>query len=470
MQKPDQKHSNKHTVLVVDDELSMREFLSVMLSKANYHVETAETGDQAISMLEENSYDLLLCDIRLGDISGIDVLKKAKGLHHEIVAIMISAYSTTEDAVEAMNQGAYDYVPKPFDNNELKNTIFNALSLKTIEEEKELLDSELKKHLHFGKLIGNSPQMMKIYKLIKQVAKTKTNILVTGESGTGKEFIASAIHEQSDRKDNSFVVVNCGGIPENLMESELFGHKKGAFTGATHEKKGLFEIAHKGTIFLDEIGELSIPLQVKLLRAVQERVFKPVGGTKDIEVDIRIISATNKNLEEEIIAGNFREDLFYRLNVIEIKVPPLRERKTDLKSLCQFFLEKYATEMDRAITKISSYAIELLKKYDFPGNVRELENLIERSVALSSTNIILPESLAISIHKRRWIEGISNRRFDLDDVENGVSLESILEEIEAAYIKKAMELGKGNKNRAAELLDLSLRSVRYRIDKLGIEK
>jgi two-component system, NtrC family, response regulator PilR len=470
MEKSNQTSKNKHSVLVVDDELSMREFLSVMLSKADYHVETAETGARAITMLEENSYDLLLCDIRLGDISGIDVLKKAKGFHHEIVAIMISAYSTTEDAVEAMNQGAYDYLPKPFDNNELKNTIFNALSMKTLEHEKELLDNELKKHLHFGKLIGNSPQMMKIYKLIKQVATTKTNILVSGESGTGKEFIASAIHEQSDRKNNPFVVVNCGGIPENLMESELFGHKKGAFTGATHEKKGLFEIAHKGTIFLDEIGELSIPLQVKLLRAVQERVFKPVGGTKDIEVDIRIISATNKNLEEEIIAGNFREDLFYRLNVIEIKVPPLRERKTDLKSLCQFFLEKYAAEMNRKITKISSYAVELLKKYDFPGNVRELENLIERSVALSSTKIILPESLAISIHKRRWIEGISNRRFDLDEVENGVSLESILEEIEAAYIKKAMEIGKGNKNRAAELLDLSLRSVRYRIDKLGIEK
>ncbi|MBW1892417.1 MAG: sigma-54-dependent Fis family transcriptional regulator [Deltaproteobacteria bacterium] len=466
MQKPD----NKHSVLVVDDELSMREFLNVLLSKVGYHVETAETGAIAMSMLEENPYDLLLCDIRLGDTSGIDVLKKAKSLHHEIVAIMISAYSTTKDAVEAMNQGAYDYVPKPFDNNELKMTISNALNLKTIEHEKERLDDELKKNLHFGKLIGNSPQMMKIYKLIKQVAKTKTNILVTGESGTGKEFIASAIHEQSNRKDNPFVVVNCGGIPENLMESELFGHKKGAFTGATHEKKGLFEIAHKGTIFLDEIGELSIPLQVKLLRAVQERVFKPVGGTKDVEVDIRIISATNKNLEEEIIAGNFREDLFYRLNVIEIKVPPLRERKTDLKALCRFFLEKYATEMDREITKISSYAVELLMKYDFPGNVRELENLIERSVALSTTNIILPESLAISIHKRRWIEGIANKRFDLDEVTNGVSLESVLEEIEAAYIKKAMELSNGNKNRAAELLDLSLRSVRYRIDKLGIEK
>lgn len=465
-----QNSNDAYHVLVVDDELSMREFLSVMLAKVGYHVETAETGAKAVAMLENNNYDLLLCDIRLGDTSGIEVLKKAKSLQHEIVAIMISAYAATEDAVEAMNQGAYDYVPKPFNNIELKKTISNALDLKTLEHEKELLDDELKQNLHFGKLIGNSPQMIKIYKLIKQVSETKTNILVSGESGTGKEFIASAIHEQSDRRDNPFVVVNCGGIPENLMESELFGHKKGAFTGATHEKKGLFEIAHKGTVFLDEIGELSIPLQVKLLRAVQERVFKQVGGTKDIEVDIRIISATNKNLEEEIIAGNFREDLFYRLNVIEIKVPPLRERKTDLKALCQFFLEKYASEMGREITKISSYAVELLKKYDFPGNVRELENLIERSVALSTTNIILPESLAISIHKRRWIEGIANRRFDLDEVVNGVSLESILEEIEAAYIKKALEVGKGNKNRAAELLDLSLRSVRYRIDKLGIEK
>jgi two-component system response regulator PilR (NtrC family) len=305
--------------------------------------------------------------------------------------------------------------------------------------------------------------------MIRQVAKTRTNVLITGESGTGKELIARAIHEQSERRDKPFVVINCGGIPETLMESELFGHKKGSFTGATQDKKGLFEVAHGGTIFLDEIGEISTPIQVKLLRAVQERSFKAVGGNQDISVDIRIISATNKDLEHEVIVGNFREDLFYRLNVIEIKIPPLRERKGDLRPLAQHFLEKYAREMGKEITKISSYAIDLLNKYDFPGNIRELENLMERSVALTSTNILLPDSLALSIHKRRWIEGIQNRRYDLDQVAHGVALDNIMEEIERAYLQKALEVSSGNKNKAAELLGISFRSLRYRLDKMGNE-
>jgi len=249
------------------------------------------------------------------------------------------------------------------------------------------------------------------------------------------------------------------------MESELFGHKKGAFTGATQDKKGLFEIADKGTIFLDEIGEISLNIQVKLLRVIQERVFKPVGSNDNVTVDIRIISATNKKLEEEVINRRFREDLFYRLNVIEIKVPPLRERKGDLRALVQHFLEKYSVKMGKEITKISSYAIDLLNKYDFPGNIRELENLIERSVALTSTNIILPDSLALSFHKRRWIEGAKNKRYDLDAVAHGVSLDTILSEIETAYIEKALEVVGGNKQKAAELLDISYRSLRHRFNK-----
>jgi two-component system response regulator PilR (NtrC family) len=349
-------------------------------------------------------------------------------------------------------------------------TIAKALELRTIEHEKKLLDDELKKNMHFDIIVGNSPAMRHIYKLIRQVANTKTNVLITGESGTGKELIARAIHQESERSDQPFMVINCGGIPETLMESELFGHKKGAFTGATQDKKGLFEIAHKGTVFLDEIGELSLPIQVKLLRAVQDKVFIPVGGNEDIEVDMRIISATNKSLEKEVIAGNFREDLFYRLNVIEIKVPPLRERKADLRALAQHFLEKYSKEMGKEITKFSSYALDLLNKYDFPGNIRELENLLERSVALSTTNIVLPDSLALSLHKRRWIEGFKDRRFDLDEVARGVSLDPILEEIERAYLKKALDCSNGNKNKAAELLEISFRSLRYRLDKLGIEK
>ncbi|MBW1748300.1 MAG: sigma-54-dependent Fis family transcriptional regulator, partial [Deltaproteobacteria bacterium] len=324
-------------ILVVDDELSMRELLEVLLGKEGYKVSCAENGRKAISMIKKTEFDLLLCDIRLGDMTGIEVLKASKDQNANTVVIIISAYSTTEAAVEAMNKGAYDFVPKPFDNEELKQTIKNALDLKTIEAEKEILDDELKRTLQFGKIVGNSPSMKNIYSLVRQVAKTKTSILITGESGTGKELIAKAIHEESDQCEGPFVVVNCGGIPETLMESELFGHKKGSFTGAIHDKKGLFEVADQGTIFLDEIGELTLPIQVKLLRAVQERVFKAVGSNEDISVDIRIISATNKKLEEEVMTGNFREDLFYRLNVIELRVPPLRERKSDIRLLAQHF-------------------------------------------------------------------------------------------------------------------------------------
>jgi two-component system response regulator PilR (NtrC family) len=366
-----------------------------------------------------------------------------------------------------MNAGAYDYVPKPFDNDELKQTIAKALDLKTVEHEKEIIEHELKENLHFGLIVGNSPAMLHIYKMIRQVAPTRTNVLITGESGTGKELVARAMHQESGRSDKPFMVINCGGIPETLMESELFGHKKGSFTGATHDKKGLFEVADKGTVFLDEIGELSLPIQVKLLRAIQERTFKPVGSSEELSVDIRIVAATNKQLEKEVISGNFREDLFYRLNVIEIKMPPLRERKGDLRPLAQHFLDKYCREMGKKISKMSSYAINMLNKYDFPGNIRELENLLERSVALSTTNILLPDSLALSIHKRRWIEGIKDRRFDVDEVARGVSLDNIIEEIERAYLLKALEVANGNKNKAAELLGISFRSLRYRLDKLG---
>lgn len=452
-------------ILVVDDELSMRELLDVMLSREGFDLSFAEDGRSAIKLLENERFDLLLCDIRLGDISGIEVLKFAKNKHPDTVVIMISAYATTEAAVEAMNRGAYDYVPKPFDSIELKHTITRALELKTIEREKKTLDDEVKRNLHFNTIIGSSPGMEAIYEFIRQVAPTRTTVMITGESGTGKEIIARAIHAQSPRCEKPFVAINCGGIPEALMESELFGHKRGAFTGASSEKEGLFESARSGTVFLDEISDLSLPLQVKLLRALQEKVIRPVGSNTDINIDVRFISATNRSLEKEVIAGRFREDLFYRLNVIELKVPPLRERKSDLKALAQHFLEKYSKEMGKQISKISSYAINLLQKYDFPGNVRELENLMERSVALSTTNIILPDSLALSLHKRRWIEGVGNTRFDLDAVAKGVELDKILDRIEAAYLGKALEVSKGNRQEAADLLGISLRSLRYRFAK-----
>ncbi len=459
---------NKYHILVVDDELSMREFLELMLGREGYQVSSAENGEEAIELIEKNHYDLLLSDIRLGDISGLDVLRAAKRQCPDTVVIMISAFATAETAVEAMNEGAYDYLPKPFDNNELKQTLTKALELKTLEQEKKHLGADLEKNMHFNRIIGNNPKMLHIYEMIRQVAKSKINVLVTGESGTGKELIAQAIHEQSERKNAPFVAVNCGGIPETLMESELFGHKKGAFTGAGADKKGLFEIADKGTLFLDEIGEISIPIQVKMLRAVQEKIVRPVGSNENIAVDIRIISATNKNLEEEVIEGNFREDLFYRLNVVEIKVPPLRERKDDLHAIAQHFLNIYSKETGKEISKISSYAIDLLKKYDFPGNIRELENLIERSVALSNTNIILPDSLALSLHKRKNIRP-QNEIMDTDVIAEGISLDDVLADMERRYVQKALEISKGKKQKAARLLGINLRSLRYRLDKLGIE-
>jgi len=462
----------KGKILVVDDELSMRELLELVLSREEYEVSLADCGKNALSLINDTAYDLLLCDLKLGDITGIDVLKHAKKKNVNTVVIMISAYATTETAVEAMNSGAYDFIPKPFNINELKQTVKKALKQKTIDQDKRELDLEVEKNLYFGNLIGNSPPMQKVYGMIEMVSKNRTNVLITGESGTGKELIARSIHQTSDRNDQPFVAINCGGIPENLIESELFGYKKGAFTGAATDKKGLFVKAHNGTIFLDEIGELSLSLQVKLLRVIQERIVNPVGSTEEIAVDIRIISATNKNLEEEVIHERFREDLFYRLNVIQIKVPPLRKRKQDLPLIAQYFLEKYSKEMDKSIKKISSYAFDLLKDYNFPGNIRELENLIERSVALSQTNIILPENLSLSIHKKKLSDDentVAVRDLNsLDEVETGVNLEEILENIERKYIIKALECTGGGKKKAAELLSLSFRSFRYRVKKLDI--
>ncbi len=455
-------------LLVVDDDLSMREMLEVMLRSEGYDVECAEDGTKAIRMLKKKAHDLILCDIRMAPVDGLAVLREAKKRSPETVVIMISAFATTETAVEAMREGAYDYIPKPFNVDEVKQTIRNALERRTLEHEKEIIDAELKETYHFGQIVGNSPAMMKIYNAIRQVADTRTNVLITGESGTGKELIAQAIHENSARKVKPFTVIHCGGIPETLMESELFGHRKGAFTGAIDHKKGLFEVSDGGTVFLDEIAELTHAIQVKILRVVQEKGFKPVGETQDVEVDVRIISATNKILEDEVIAGHFREDLFYRLNVINIDLPPLRRRKEDLPALAQHFLEKYGRELGKSIHKLSSYALDMLARYDFPGNVRELENMIERSVALATTNIILPESLALSTYKKGEKSEKKHElpRFDIPPT--GLDLESVLADVERGYLLNALEMAGGVKQKAADILGISLESFRYRFDKHGI--
>ena len=461
-------------ILVVDDELSMREFLEVMLSRQGYRITTAENGTAALKCLEGEPHDLLLCDIRLGDMTGLEVLKAAKEKNPDATVILISAYASTETAVAAMNAGAYDYLPKPFANKELLATISNALKLRTLDRERSAMQDMMEKTRHFGRIIGNSTAMLQIFDRIRQVAGTRTSVMITGESGTGKELLARAIHDESDRKDKPFVVVNCGSIPENLMESAFFGHRKGAFTGAMQDQKGFFEAAEGGTVFLDEISELPLQLQVKLLRAVQERKVLRVGGVSEIPVDFRIICATNRNLEDEVIEGRFREDLFYRLNVVEVRIPPLRDRKEDIRLLAQHFLSKYAEEMGKEITKLSSYAIDMLQRYDFPGNVRELENLIERSVALSSTNIILPESLSLSFHKRRRNQTVQPEitngiHLDLDSVEGGLDLDDLLCGVEKRFLERALQATSGSKQNAAELLRMTFRSFRYRLKKYGID-
>ncbi|RLB29975.1 MAG: sigma-54-dependent Fis family transcriptional regulator, partial [Deltaproteobacteria bacterium] len=391
-----------NSILVVDDELSMREFLEILLAKEGYTVSCVSNGEEACSILDREMFDLVITDIRMDAVDGLGVLRKAKEVDSETPVIIISAFATAETAVEAMRDGAYDYIPKPFEVGEFKKIVRDALHKKTVSRVED--EDHLEKGYHFGCLIGESPQMKSTYDLIRRVATTKTNILVSGESGTGKELVARAIHGQSIRCNNHFVVINCAGIPETLIESELFGYKKGAFTGAGTDKAGLFEAADGGTVFFDEIGELTPAIQVKLLRVIQEKTFTRIGETQERTVDVRFISATNKNLEQEVMSGSFREDLFFRVNVIEISVPPLREREGDLPILAHHFLVKYSKELDKVINKVSTYAMDILSKYPFPGNVRELENIIERSVALETSNIVLPQSLALSHFKQVRIE------------------------------------------------------------------
>ncbi len=451
-------------ILVVDDEKSMREFLEIMLTKEGYEVIIANDGEQACEILDRETFDLVITDIRMKNINGIGVLKKAKDVNPGAIVVLISAFATAETAVEAMKEGAYDYIPKPFKVNDFKRIINDALGSKArpIEE-----DKGSKSRCHFGSLIGESPQMRKVYDLIERVSQTKTNILISGESGTGKELVAKAIHNLSERRDKPIVVINCAGIPENLIESELFGYKKGAFTGAVADKEGLFDVADGGTVFFDEVGELSLVIQVKLLRVIQERTFTAVGGTEVKTVDVRFISATNKDLEMEVIDKNFREDLYFRLNVIPVTIPPLRNREGDLPILAQHFLEKFSMEMGKDIRKISTYAMDILKKYSFPGNVRELENIVERSAALETSNIVLPESLALSSLRERGNER-RKRRTDLGP--DGIQLDEVMLEIEREYLVQALEIARGSKQGAAELLGINLRSLRYRLEKPGVSE
>ncbi|MDP2853246.1 MAG: sigma-54 dependent transcriptional regulator [Smithellaceae bacterium] len=441
-------------ILVLDDDQGMREVMEIMLTKEGYDVTTSDSPVKAINLCRKTAYDLVITDLKMPKIDGIEFLKTIKDHRLETVVILITAYASGETAINAMKEGAYDYVEKG-NIEEIKQVVRQALLKNGLVSENQITKNETAEESFCG-MIGTSREMAKVFTTIQKVANTPANILILGESGTGKELVARAIHANSSRSKMPFMAINSGGIPENLLESELFGYMKGSFTGAYADRAGLFELAKGGTVFLDEIGELPPVLQVKLLRVVQEKTFRRIGGGEDIKVDVRIISATNQNLKEKVKKGEFREDLYFRLNVIPVQMPPLRQRKEDIPLLTKHFIEKYAREFNKEVRTISSYAMELLMGYAFPGNIRELENIIERGVAMETSNIILPESLVLSTE------------IYLDIPDQGIDLNTELEKIERKAIEKALQKTKGVKTKAAELLGVTLDSLKYRIEKLGV--
>ena len=455
------------SILIVDDEQSMRDFLEILLRKEGYQVVTRGDGASALRCLEDNSFDLVITDIRMPGLGGLDLLHSIKGKYPTLPVILLTAFVSPDDAVSAMKDGAFDYISKPFDVAEIKNIIRSATARKPPETAGPSAADA------FPGIIGKSQEMVRIFDLIQRVAPTPANVIIYGESGTGKELVAQAIHQNSKVAGQPFVPITCSAIPEDLMESELFGHVKGAFTGAINDKPGLFQLANNGTAFLDEIGELPPIIQTKLLRVLQEREVKPVGSTRIERVNVRIIAATNRVLEEEIIAGRFREDLFYRLAVVPIRMPPLRERKGDVPLLVNHFLEKHSRLLGKEVQAISSYGMQVLMDYDFPGNVRELENIIERGVALENSNIILPESLTLSAHRSEkrsksgtapLFQAVASKE---ELFERG--LEEVINDLEKRIICFALEKSSHSKMRAAELLHISFRSLRYKVKKYGIE-
>lgn len=453
---------NKNRILIVDDEESMREFLSIMLHREGYLVDAVSDGQQAVDRLKACTYDLVISDIKMPRLTGFQLLAHIKERFPETAVIMITAFSTTEEAVEAMKNGAYDYIIKPFKNDEIRLVVQNALERQTLRQENLQLKKELGKRYSFGNLIGKSKPMQEVYSLIEKVAGSKANVMITGESGTGKELVARAIHYNSDRRDKQIVPINCGAIPENLLESELFGHEKGSFTGAISQKEGLFEIANGGTIFLDEIGELPPMMQVKLLRVLQEREFRRVGGTKDVKVDVRVVTATNKDLVDEVAKGTFREDLFYRLNVICLSLPPLRERRVDIPLLVEHFFEKLTGNKG---IKIAEGAMRRLLDYNWPGNIRELENVIERCVVLGCADELTEESLPTQF--RSGPPAAEGGLHEIPDT--GLDLDAYLGSIERDILLKALDKTGGVRKKAAELLGITFRSIRYRLAKFDIE-
>ena len=456
-------------ILVVDDERGMREFLNIMLQKEGYGVTSAGSGKEALEYISQKTFDIVITDIRMPDITGIDIIKTVKESTPETIVIMITAYASTETAVEAMKQGAYDYITKPFKIEEIKLIVRNALEKRRLREENLILKKKIEEWTatgFIGGIVGKSPSVIRIIELMVKIADSPSNVLITGESGTGKELIARAIHHYSYRKDRPFVAINCSAIPEGLFESELFGHIKGAFTGAIANKEGIFESANGGTIFLDEIGDIPQSFQVKLLRVLDDKIIKRVGGNQEIKIDVRIVAATNKDLKKAIAEGAFREDLFYRLDVIPIEMPPLRERKEDISLLIEHFLSKFNRILGREAKSTSPDAMERLVNHSWKGNVRELENVIERAVTLGSGPVIdlkiIEECLQRTIPYKT--------RISVDIPLDGIDLEGLLTEIEKDLLLKALDKARGVKKDAAELLRLDFRSFRYRLAKYNLSK
>jgi len=442
----------------------MQEFLEIFFRSEGYDVTTAGDVETALVHLENDDFDVVISDIQMPGRSGIDLVHAAYETSPETVVIMITAFASTETAITAMKEGAYDYVTKPFKVDELRIVVEKALEKKLLSSENRRLRRELRSHSRERTIIGNTAVIRRVSELIAQVADSKANVLISGESGTGKEVVARAIHQGGQRRDKPFVAVNCAAIPETLLESELFGHVKGAFTGAVQSKQGLFEAADEGTLFLDEVGELTLAVQVKVLRAIQEKSFRRVGGSGDTRANVRIIAASNRRLEEEVASGRFREDLYYRLNVIEIPLPSLRERREDIPLLAAHFIEKYATELDKNVNRITDEALARLLDYRFPGNVRELENVIERAVALSRSDVIDLDSLPPAV-----LAPAACAESPRITSTEGIDLEALLEEYERGLLKEALRAANGVKKRAAQLVGISFRSFRYRLEKLGLD-
>ena len=455
-------------ILVVDDERSMREMLGILLRRDGHDLTIAESGREAIDLLQKGSFDLVVSDVKMPDVSGVEVIRAARAVNPAVIAILITAFGSRELIAEVGELGVDDYVEKPFNVEVLKFRIRKELERKGLRQENVLLKRTLRTSHQFSNIIGSSNPMLAVFRLIEMIAPTSSTVLISGESGTGKELVARAIHFNSPRKDRPFVALNCGALSETLLDSELFGHMRGAFTGADTNKKGLIEVAEKGTIFLDEIGEMTPLVQVKVLRVLQERKFRRLGGTDEVDADIRILAATNRDLSKMVAEGQFREDLFYRINVIPLRLPPLRERREDIAQLAGHFVTRFAAQMGKEIAGISGSAMAMLTAYAWPGNIRELENAMERAVALERTPTILPESLPESLHEAGEVAAATSAPAE-PFPSTGFDLESHVQAIEREFIAEALGRAGGVKVKAAELLGMSFRSFRYYTKKYNLK-